>query len=314
MNLNITLIVIVLLLNGLLATFLIINHADDKINQIFSKILIALLAAIVLIGLELLVKPPPIERKIKVLNLRYSDNTNMREFYNKLVKINSEFKNGYRLMSNTEVFNQENIKQLGDKYNPKQIGLDNLEYSIWTWLSEKYMIHWDIEQDYFEGISGGGTNTTISSNAEKKTMKLEYEALKKKLHSNQFLQVGCGQISSINFPENTSINVVEDSKTRRNYVIKNKYYQLSIEIYSIGTSGLTYTRLGENIKSSLKFLNKKWYSDRLIVKMKCEFSSFYKGSPKQKKQKKWISEIMDGLEHDFEWSNIKPELEKAYNQ
>ena len=67
MTINIILIILVLILVGLLGCFLIINRADERFNQIFSKILIALIAAIVLIGFELLVRPKPIEKKIKVL-------------------------------------------------------------------------------------------------------------------------------------------------------------------------------------------------------------------------------------------------------
>jgi hypothetical protein len=314
MTLNIILIIAVLILVGLLGWFLIINRADDRFNQIFSKILIALVAAIVLIGFELLIKPKPVESKVKVLTLRNKDYTNIREFSNRLHKINSEYKNGYSLMSNTEIFNANEIKKLGDNYNSDQIGLDNLEFSFWAWLGNKYMIHWDIEQDYFEGISGGGGNTSAAENADKETMILKYSDLKTMLISNQFIPEGHGQFFEIHFPKSTKIKVIEDTKNRRSYKISNKYYNLIIEMYSIGNSGLTYTTLGENIKEALKATNTDWYSDRLIIKMKCDFSSFYKGSPHLIKQKQWIIDIMDGIAHDFDWDNIKPELERAYNQ
>ena len=48
------------------------------------------------------------------------------------------------------------------------------------------------------------------------------------------------------------------------------------------------------------------------IKMKCTFFSFRKGSPELLKQKNWILNIMNGVKHDFDWSNLKPELEKAY--
>ena len=164
MTINIILIILVLILVGLLGCFLIINRADERFNQIFSKILIALIAAIVLIGFELLVRPKPIEKKIKVLTLRNKTYTNLSEFSKLLSKINSDYKNAYSIMSNNEIFSDNHVKKLGKDYDPESIGLDNLEYSFWTWLGKKYMIHWDIEQDYFEGISGGGGNISIAQN------------------------------------------------------------------------------------------------------------------------------------------------------
>ncbi len=312
MVINIILIASVLILIGLLSWFLIINRADERFNQIFSKILIALIAAIVLIGFELLVRPKPVEKKIKVLTLRNKDYTNMSEFSNRLLKINSDYKNGYSIMSDIEIFSSKHVESIGEDYDAESIGLDNLEYSFWTWLGKKYMIHWDIEQDYFEGISGGGGNTSIAQNADKQTRKLKYKELKDLLISNQLMPEEHGRFFEIHFPKNTSIDVIEDSKHRREYIIKNKYYSLTVTIYSIGGSGLTYTNLGEKIKAGLSGNKDEWYSDRLILSMKCNFSSFRKGSPELIKQKNWIIDIMNGIEHDFDWSNLKPELEKAY--
>lgn len=313
MTINIILIIAVLILIGLLSWFLIINRADDKFNQIFSKVLIALVAAIVLIGFELLLKPKPIEKKVKVLTLRNKTYTNLTEFSNRLLKINSDFKNGYSIMSTVELFSINNINKLGNKYKPDQISLDNLEYSFWTWLGKKYTIHWDIEQDYFEGISGGGGNTSAVQDADKETKILKYEELKSLLSSNQLINDIHGGFFKINFPKGSHIEIIEDTENRRAYKIHNKYYKLYIEMYSIGTSGLTYTTLGEKIKKTLKASDNEWYSDRLILKMKCEFSSFRKGSPQLIKQKNWIIDIMEGIEHDFDWEKIKPELEKAYD-
>jgi len=312
MTINIFLIITVLILIGLLSLFLILNRADEKFNQIFSKILIALIAAIVLIGLELLVNPKPIEKKIKILTLRNKDYTILSEFSKKLLKANSDFKNGYLIMSDIETFSSQHIQNLGNKYDPETISLDNLEYSFWTWLGKRYMIHWDIDQDYFEGISGGGGNISINRGADKETENVSYLELKNLLKSNQLMPFEHGRFFNIQFPKNTKIKIIEETKHRRAYEIKNNYFKLNVEMYSIGTSGLTYTTLGEKIIESLKAVDNELYSDRLIMNLKCSFSSIRKGSPNLIKQKDWILDIVNGLEHDFEWNNIKPELEKAY--
>jgi hypothetical protein len=312
MTINIILIITVLILIGLLSWFLIINRADDKFNQIFSKITIALIAAIVLIGFELLVNPVPIERKIKILILRNKDYTNIKEFSNRLME-NSDFNNGYSIMSDVEIYSSKYIQELGEKYDPEIIGLDNLEYSFWTWLGKKYAFHWDVEQEYFEGIAGGGGNSKTSTGADKETKVIKYQELQFLLNLNQLMSDhNNGRFNEIHFPKNTTIKIIEETKNKRAYKIENKYYKLSVEMYSIGTSGVAYTTLGKKIMESLGGTDEEWYCDQLIMNLRCSFSSFRKGSPNFLKQKGWILDVINGLEHDFEWNNLKPELEKAY--
>jgi hypothetical protein len=226
--------------------------------------------------------------------------------------MNSDFKDGYDIMSNIEIFHVAKIQETRDSLIPEQIGLDLLEYSFWTWLGKRYSCHWDIEQDYFEGISGGGGRILTAFDADKETEVFKYNDLKEILSLNQLLPEGHGQFIRIHFPKNTTIEVIQGTK-RRVYKIGNKYFRLRIDIYYIGSSGLTYTSLGEKIKKSLRANENEWYSDNFFIKMKCDFSSFRKGSPHLKDQRDWIIDIMDGIEHDFDWSNLKPELEKAYN-
>lgn len=306
----IVLVIIFVFIILFLSWFLYINRADAKYNQIFSKFLIALIAAIILIGFELFVPLNPVEKKIKVLTLRNKRYTNISEFSNKLLKINSDFKNGYVLMSWIEKFSSKQLKNVD--YDAESVGLDNLEYSFWAWLGERYSIHWDIERDFFEGISGGGGNTSKANNADKETKVYTYQEIRNLLTANQLLPDKRGVFFKIHFPKNTIIKIKIHSKHRREYLIKNRYYALTITLYSIGTSGLTYTNLGEKIKAALKDKNDEWFSDRLIVNMKCKFSTLRKGSPELKKQKEWITDIMNEFEHDFDWNNLKLELEKAY--
>jgi len=303
-------VVIFIFIIGFLSWFLYINRADAKYNQIFAKILIALIAAIVLIGFELFIPPNSVERKIKVLTLRNKRYTNISEFSNKLLRTNSDFKNGYGLMSRIEIFSSKHLENV--EYDAESVGLDNLEYSFWAWLGERYSLHWDIKRDFFEGISGGGGNTSKANNADKETKVYTYQEIRNLLIANQLLPDEHGLFFKVHFPKNTIIQIKIHSKHRREYLIKNKYYTFTITMYSIGTSGLTYTNLGEKIKEALNDKNNEWYSDRFIVNMKCKFSTLRKGSPELKKQKQWIIDIVNEYEHDFEWNNLKPELEKAY--
>ena len=83
-------------------------------------------------------------------------------------------------------------------------------------------------------------------------------------------------------------------------------------MYSIGTSGTGFTKLGEQLAKDLPGKKQDWISDRLFLNMSCDFSSIRKGSPHLKKQREWINVMMDRIENDFDWTIIKPDLQKAY--
>jgi hypothetical protein len=305
------LIFIVVLLIGTLLVFLIINRADEKFNQILSKILIALIAAIVLIGFELLIPPKPIEKKVKVLILCDKSNTDISKLAWKLIKTNSKHKNGYSLMGRVETFSSTQLEN--KQTNFVDIGLDNLEYSFWAWLGERYSIHWDTEREYFEGISGGGGSIRRASDASEKTRAYEYQELKDLFKSNHLMPEKEGMFChKVHFPQNTVIEIKKHSNSRREYLIKNKYYNLTIAMYSIFSTELSGTSLGNKIISDSTNTWNKLYTRGFIVNMKCEFSRIRKGSPELIKQKKWVTEIMNGFEYDFSWENIEPELVKAY--
>lgn len=292
------------------SVFLIsVNRHDEKIAQIGVKILIlAIVTSFTLIIFQIISPLPSDSKTVDILILRNKKVVNIKDFSEKLLKVGSPHKNGYGLLHIVSLFSPKN-KDI--EIDPEVISIDLLETSFWTWLSKRYHLHWDVDIEYFEGISGGQEHTKKSTDAEKNPTKFSSDDIQSYLQDSIFL-VPTGQLRGISLPSGSTLNIIERNKHRRIYQIKNKHIDFKIEIRNIGSSGLVYTTLGENIKKTLPS-SESWYSDNLKVKFECRYTKRLRGSLATKKQREWVNEIMNDFYNDFEWRLVKPDLEKAYS-
>ncbi len=288
---------------------ILVNKHDEKIAQIGVKILLlAIVTSFTLVIFQIISPLPSDSKTVDILILRNKKVVNIKDFFEKLLKVGSPHKNGYELLHTTSLFSPKN-KDI--KIDPDVISIDLLEMSFWTWLSKRYHLHWDVDIEYFEGISGGQGNIKESADAEKNPKKLSSDNIQGYLQDSIFL-VPKGQLWGISLPSGSALNIIERKKHRRIYQIKNKHIDFKIEIRNVGGSGLLYTTLGENIKKTLPS-TESWYSDNLKVKFECRYTKRLRGSLATKKQREWVNEIMNDFYNDFEWRLVKPDLEKAYS-
>ncbi len=309
MRMTILLIALAILLI-ITISLICINKYDENITQIGIKILVvSILTAFILIYFEIL-SPLPVDNKtVNVLILQNGENFGVRDFTSRLLKVGSFHKKGYELLNSVNLFFPKNDKV---KIDPETKSLDLLEMTFWLWLANKYHLHWDVEHEYFEGISGWLSTTNKSKNYEKKPKEITPEKLQQYLHDNIY-SVHKGQLWGIMLPAGTSLNIIERDNYKRTFMITNKHINFKIDIYQMGTSNLEYTTLGKNIKKTLKAPD-SWCSDNFKVKFECTYNKWFRGSKMTIKQKKWVNQIMNDFYNDFEWKIIKPDLEKAYNE
>lgn len=288
---------------------ILVNRHDEKIAQIGVKILIiAIVTSFTLIIFQIISPLPSDSKTVDILILRNKKVVNIKDFSEKLLKVGSLHKNGYGLLHNVSLFSPKNK---GIKINPDVISIDLLEMSFWTWLSKRYHLHWDVDIEYFEGISGGQGNINKSADAEKNPKKLSSDDISGYLQDSIFL-VPKGHLWGLSLPSGSTLNIIERDKHRRAFQIKNKFIDFEIDIHKVGGSGLLFTTLGENIRKTLPSPD-SWYSDNFKVKFECKYSKWFRGSLNTKKQKKWVNEIMNDFYNDFDLSLVKPDLEKAYS-
>jgi len=306
MTVLIIFLVVLLIVSVLL---IIMNKHEEKIAQIGVKILVVtIITAFILIIFEIF-SPLPIDNKtVDVLILCNKEKIDVKNFFDRLLKVGSPHRKGYELLTAVDLFFPKNDKL---EIDLEAQSLDSLEMAFWLWLAKKYSIHWDVESEYFEGISGGSGSSGQSKDAEKNPVEFSPEELQKLLHDNTYL-VSKGQLWKIMLPSGTSLSVIERSKCRRGFRIKNDYINFKIDIHKVGDSGLLYTTLGENIRKTLSSPD-SWYSHNFKVKFECAYTKWFRGSLRTKKQKKWVNEIMNDFYNDFEWNLVKSDLERAYS-
>ena len=294
---------------------------DDKKDKLFKKLIIVCLTALTLILFQWIKPVPNLEKKFMVLIPRNKHYTNIYDFSMKLNRSNQQLSNrGYDIMANVEAWYFDVLKD--KNYNPDQIGIDNLEFAIWFWLSNKYGMHWSRKSEMFYGISGGHSVPGSFRKKDDVDKIINYSDIKKLLISNQILPENCIDYSGLSLPENSEIKIITHVGMKREYIIGNKYYSLKIIIQQTGTSDMDYHDLGETIKKTLKIDTVKitegkeednhLYCDDILVELSCSFSSLWKGTEEQQKQMEWIQDLMNGLEMDFSWEKLRPEVEKAY--
>lgn len=289
---------------------LISNIANSKPFEIGFKTLIpaVIIASFLTFGAVYYFPLPNDGNTTDVLILRKEGRLGIGEFESKLLKVGSTHKEGYVLLNSVNIFFPRNDEIEVDS---KTEALDLLEMTFWLWLAKRYNVHWEVDIDRFDAISGGQYVISPSKNSEENPMKLLPSQLQEHLYDNTYL-VHEGQLWGITLPSGTSVNAIERTSSRRIFQIENKHIDFRIEIYKIGQSGLDYTTLGENIKKALESPD-SWYSENFKVKFDCKYKKLFRGSPSTIKQKEWINELIKDFENDFEWDLIKPDLERAYS-
>ena len=309
MKLTMTILAIILFLSAGSAYLILVNRHDEKIAQIGVKILVLAIVTSFTLVIFQIISPLPSESKtVDVLILRNKKIVNIKDFFEKLLKVGSPHKNGYELLHTTSLLSPKNEDI---EIDPEVISIDLLEMSFWTWLSKRYHLHWDVDIEYFEGISGGQGNLEKSADAEKNPKELSSDDIAGYLKDSIFL-VPKGQLLGVSLPSGSTLNIIARDNHRRAFQIQNKFIDFKIDIHKVGNSGLLVTTLGENIRKTLPSPD-SWYSDNFKVKFECRYNRFFRGSLDTKKQREWVNEIMDDFYNDFEWQLVKPDLEKAYS-
>lgn len=292
--------------------YVYINRESEASLELFGKVLIAVMAAFIIIGFDILKPISNDSKRIKLLILKNKEGLNTQEISDRLGKVSSVF-NGYQTINDISLFTREKENFTIPKSEAEIETVDLVEMAFWCWLSKKYTDHWDINEIWFEGISGGGGSSQRNENAELNPTCVKIDKMKKLLNHNS-RELNQGSFFEINLPSNTRIDLVQYHDSFRRYLISNKYFKLNITISYIGNSGVFGSILGNKMLESLKkfSLDQDYFSNDIIIDLNCSYSLWYKGNPEFLKQKKWVNDLMNDLYKNFDWSEIKPRLEKAY--
>jgi len=283
------------------------NQESSSSINLITKVLIVNMAAVLFIVFEVLQPVKSDDKTVKILMLRSNSGPETHEFSTRL-SIISRLNTGYSIIDKVNIFSPK------PNNNHKDISLDLIENVFWVWLSSNYHLHWEVDKVTFYGISGWQGTIDIAKNADKKTTQFKREELIKYLTNSHF-EISPAHFWGVQLPVNTEIIFLERDSYERTILIKNKHIMLKVRIHSIGKSGLNYTVLGERIIKSLSEnypMKTGFIADDIIIEFSCEYKRLLKGSLSTKKQQRWVNEIMDNSHSEFDWDELRPDVERAY--
>jgi hypothetical protein len=304
---SIIFLAIIVILIGLLIWFFTLNYGSNKLNQTLVKIVGFLAAALVFIFLDIFSVNNEFSTSIKVLMPRNKGYYLVDKFTNKLDFVGSDHVKGYSLMDRVIVFSKHNSEKQFN--NENALSLDIVEMTFWQWMSSKYHLHWQVVNEEFIGIQGGGSTGSKAENASDSTKFISHAEMSEILKDN-FLELHEPFYWGIHLPYKSKLIVIKRDEYERTYKINSKNIETLISIRWVGNSGIEYSKLGDAI---LKELHKgEWYSNNIRVTFETKTKRLRVFSLETKNQIKWINEIQDDFYNDFDWSLIKVDLEKAY--
>ncbi|MHB9040830.1 MAG: hypothetical protein ACYC4T_09270 [Melioribacteraceae bacterium] len=308
----IVLSVLIMIMFILFFIYIYINSESETSLELFSKVLIALLAAFIIIAFDILKPVKPVTKSVQIIILRNKENRNMQEFSDRLLKTSYSFIK-YSTLYDVDIYSKK--KELNKSYKaPYEVeDLDLVETAFWCWLSKKYTIHWDTKERIVEGISGGGGSISQKEDAEASPKILTIEFMKGLLQHNNF-ELDRGIFSQVAIPSGTDVKLILNTESQRSYTFSNRYLELNIKMEYVGSTGVEFTILGNKILESLKksSRNQEYYTNNFIIEFSCKYSKWYKGNSELRKQMSWINALTSDFYENFDWSQIRPKLEKAY--
>ncbi len=252
------------------------------------------------------------------LNNEYSNLINEeRELYGKYVWRweTDEFKDHLKTIRskkeevNTKVRNLRTGEDAQFRDNPT---MDLLEIAFWSWLSKNYPNHWQVVYTDNFGISGwGGGSINQVGNAEKEPRIVKTNAMQEILKHNIF-EFDPVTFMQLALPKTATISMPKRERGKSVFEIKTKNLTLKVTIKRTGESHLEGSKVGEKILSESSNITQSVKHFR--VNFKTRLNKLKVFSQETERQIEWVKGLQQKFYDNFDWSVIKPDLEKAYFQ
>lgn len=276
-----------------------INRDSDRTSAILIKAILApLLVAAALLATDILSPLPSVTAEIPVLILR-DYQSRLVPVYQPLALAGSWSGNEMPALFTTYwAWLAKNSPPASDKSGKaisvadnstivEQGGffLDLFEASFWTWLANRYGLHWRVQRRWFQGISGGGGSLSPAPDAEQHPTILTAQEVARRISGNALLRDPHPiALSAVSLPSGSKVTV--DRIGNRHHIrIASSRLELAITFELVGGGLLGATELAEKLKS--RFPDGPIWSDHIQVNFDCSFSYLYRWSPATTQQREW---------------------------
>lgn len=287
----------------LIAVFyvLFLNRGSDSIAPILFKISAAVLAAAVILAIDLLKAPEAIHSRTNFLILR-NKNGDLLNLTPVTVGLNLPQWNAYNLLNEIWLFR-------GYRPQAEQFVMDDdvfdelLAAAFLKWMAYQYHLHWEMEHNYISGISGGGGHSSQKEGRDKETTIYHFSE-----SVNGFL-VSDPVFNEIQLPKGSKASL-RTTGLESVFTVKNANMTFTFNALRLGNSGVSHSILGDKIDAHL-IAPGTFYAHDYVVTINATFSRLLRWSPQTNKQKEWLRQVFANFERDFNWDAFKPQFEAA---
>ena len=283
---------------------LFLNREGETVAPILFKISAAVLAAGVILGIDLLRAPDKMHVKTNFLVLR-NNNGDLLRLAPVTVGLNLGQWNAYNLLENIWLFSgykaQPDVFEMNDGIFDELLAATFLK-----WLANHYHLHWETEHNYIAGISGGGGHSSQKENRDKETTTFRF------VESGNGFLVHDPVFNEIQFPKGSKLSL-RKTGLGAEFTVKNRHMSFTFKTLRLGNSGVSHSILGNKIEAHLTTPG-AFYAHDYIITIDVTFSKLLRWSPQTNKQKDWLHQLFANFERDFNWDIFKPQLQMAIEE
>ncbi len=177
-----------------------------------------------------------------------------------------------------------------------------IELETVLWIASQYRQHWQVQREWFSGFSGGGGNSRVAPDADKKIEQIRIaDLLKENLYATKAKEIYVDQY--IYLPKGTKATY---DRERHSIEFDNAQTNLKIEFKNVGGSALGAGVAAEKLKANLQedVYGRVW-AGHFIVNFKISPKRFRRWSPSTKKQLAWANELVANYDKAFSFSVLK---------
>ncbi len=283
---------------------LFLNRGSNTVVPIILKILAAVFAAMAILIIDFSKPPETLHLETSFLILR-NQNGELLKLLPVTTALNLPQWHAYNLLDKIWAF--RGYKPQSQSFVKDDNIFDELLAAAFLkWMANHYNIHWEMEHNYMDGISGGGGHAKQKKDSDKDT-------------TSYFLQ-NSGNGFLVNDPVFNEIKFPKGSKARLRttilesvFTITNPHMTFTFKALRLGNSGISHSILGDKIEAHLRE-PESYYAHDYVITLDVTFSRFLRWSPQTNKQKEWMNQVFRNFERDFNWSTFKDQFRDAIEQ
>lgn len=290
----------------LVAVFIILflNRGSDSVVPILFKVTAAVVAAAVLLAIDLSKAPETLHSKTSFLILRNKD-AELLNLTPVTVALNVPQWHAYNLLGEIWLF--RGYTPQNELFSMDEHVFDELLVATFLkWMANHYHLHWEMEHNYIAGISGGGGHASQKEGRDKDTATYRFAD-----SANGFL-VRDPVLNEIRLPKGSEASL-RTTSLESVFTIKNRNMTFTFKALRLGNSGVSYSILGDRIDARLKEPG-SFYAHDYIITLDATFSRLLRWSPHTRKQKEWMKQVFSNFGTDFNWDNFKTQFNDAIGE